>query len=204
MKKNYKHIIIFLWASLLCASTPLSLKATPTHASIENDLRVPIASVSISKSSKTTEYALDPATLNKMADYLSPSNASKLESIGGVEGLKNFLKQNGDVPCGNCTSGKPVFNGRGMDEMIENFVEVGHAYREYAEFCNKLKSGAEHTLDAMREGTQHTLEMMRKNPGKYAPIVGTTSNLNRAMAPFLPSSKAIRMTLGAKLPILNL
>ena len=118
---------------------------------------------------KTTEYAIDPNTVKKVADYLSPNNANKLNAIGGIDELKNFIKANGDVPCATCTSGKPIFNGRGLDEMIENFIEVGHAFRNHPELWSKLKSGADHPLAAIREGTQHTFKVLKDNLSKYAP-----------------------------------
>ena len=81
MTKNYKHIILLLWYSLLCASTPLSLKATPTHASIENDLRVPGEFISISKDfSKTKKYD----TTNNLK-LLTKSGQTANRSLSGAE-----------------------------------------------------------------------------------------------------------------------
>ena len=67
-------MVLVLWYSLLCVSTPLSLKATPTHASIGNDLRVPEEFISISKdSSKTKKYD----TTNKQKPAVFILNVAK-------------------------------------------------------------------------------------------------------------------------------
>lgn len=124
----------------------------------------------IPNQSGTTQFALDPNTINKVADYLSPDNASKLDAIGGVDELKSFITKHPDVPCSTCNGGGlPVFGSRTMDEMIENFVEVGHIFKDHPDLWQKLKIGTESANAAMREGTQHTLKVFKDNPSKYAP-----------------------------------
>ena len=66
MKNSYLYIILIFWCGLLCASTPLSLKANPTSSSIGSDLRFPVASVSISKDSLTTKKS-DTTTNRQLA-----------------------------------------------------------------------------------------------------------------------------------------
>ena len=107
-----------------------------------------------SKIGVNTQFAVDPATLNKLADYLSPANANKLTAIGGKIELEKFLAKHGDVPCGICgTGGRPVFGPRNLDEMIENFVEVGYNFRNHQTLWNKLKQGTASANAAMREDT---------------------------------------------------
>jgi hypothetical protein len=121
-----------------------------------------------------TAFGRDVKSLQKIADYISeipaPGQLRKIDAIGGEEGLYNFISKNTDVPCTTCgNGGLPVFAGRNMDEMLENYIEVGHIYRNHQDLWSKLSSGANHPLGAMREGTQHTLETIRLNPSKYAP-----------------------------------
>lgn len=124
----------------------------------------------IPNQSGTTQFALDPNTVNKVADYLSTSNADKLDAIGGIDELKSFITKHSDVPCNTCNGGGlPVFGSRTMDEMIENFVEVGHIFKDHPDLWQKLKIGTESANAAMREGTQHTLKVFKDNPSKYAP-----------------------------------
>lgn len=56
-----------------------------------------------------------------------------------------------------------------MHEMIENFVEVGHLFKDFPEFWAKIESGALHPIAAMREGTQHMMYTFKTNPTKYHP-----------------------------------
>ncbi len=125
---------------------------------------------SVGRQGGFTQFALDMPTLNRVADYLSPANAEKLKSIGGREGLAVFISKNSDVPCASCgTGGINVFAGRTLDNMIQNYVEVAHAFRNHPDLWGKLSQGVNHSLPAMREGTQHTLEVFRNNPSKYSP-----------------------------------
>ena len=101
---------------------------------------------------------------------LAPENAEKLKAIGGEQGLINFLKKYKDAPCGNCgEAGRKIFGGRTIDEMLENYVEVAHTFRNRPDLWKKIEEGALSSNAAMREGTQHMLSTFKKNPKKYAP-----------------------------------
>ena len=101
---------------------------------------------------------------------LAPENAEKLKAIGGEQGLINFLKKYKDAPCGNCKdAGRKIFGGRTLDEMLENYVEVAHTFRNRPDLWKKIEEGALSSNAAMREGTQHMLSTFKKNPKKYAP-----------------------------------
>ena len=102
--------------------------------------------------------------------YLAPENAEKLKAIGGESGLKNFLAKYKDAPCGNCEeAGRKIFGGRTIDEMLENYVEVAHTFRNRPDLWKKIEEGALSSNAAMREGTQHMLSTFKKNPKKYMP-----------------------------------
>ena len=102
--------------------------------------------------------------------YLAPENAEKLKAIGGELGLKNFLAKYKDAPCGNCEeAGRKIFGGRTIDEMLENYVEVAHTFRNRPDLWKKIEEGALSSNAAMREGTQHMLFTFKKNPKKYTP-----------------------------------
>ena len=102
--------------------------------------------------------------------YLAPENAEKLKAIGGELGLKNFLAKYKDAPCGNCEeAGRKIFGGRTIDEMLENYVEVAHTFRNRPDLWKKIEEGALSSNAAMREGTQHMLSTFNKNPKKYTP-----------------------------------
>jgi len=102
--------------------------------------------------------------------YLAPENAEKLKAIGGESGLKNFLAKYKDAPCGNCKeAGRKIFGGRTIDEMLENYVEVAHTFRNRPDLWKKIEEGALSNNAAMREGTQHMLSTFKKNPKKYTP-----------------------------------
>ena len=101
---------------------------------------------------------------------LAPENAEKLKAIGGEQGLINFLKKYKDAPCGNCgEAGRKIFGGRTIDEMLENYVEVAHTFRNHPDLWKKIEEGALSNNAAMREGTQHMLSTFKKNPKKYTP-----------------------------------
>lgn len=101
---------------------------------------------------------------------LAPENAEKLKAIGGEQGLINFLKKYKDAPCGNCKeAGRKIFGGRTIDEMLENYIEVAHTFRNRPDLWKKIEEGALSSNAAMREGTQHMLSTFKKNPKKYAP-----------------------------------
>ena len=102
--------------------------------------------------------------------YLAPENAEKLKAIGGESGLKNFLAKYKDAPCGNCKDGgRKIFGDRTIDEMLENYVEVAHTFRNRPDLWKKIEEGALSSNAAMREGTQHMLSTFKKNPKKYTP-----------------------------------
>ena len=101
---------------------------------------------------------------------LAPENAEKLKAIGGESGLKNFLAKYKDAPCGNCKeAGRKIFGGRTIDEMLENYIEVAHTFRNRPDLWKKIEEGALSSNAAMREGTQHMLSTFKKNPKKYTP-----------------------------------
>ena len=101
---------------------------------------------------------------------LAPENAEKLKAIGGESGLKNFLAKYKDAPCGNCKdAGRQIFGGRTIDEMLENYVEAAHTFRNRPDLWKKIEEGALSSNAAMREGTQHMLSTFKKNPKKYTP-----------------------------------
>ena len=101
---------------------------------------------------------------------LAPENAEKLKAIGGEQGLIDFLKKYKDAPCGNCKdAGRKIFGGRTIDEMLENYVEVAHTFRNRPDLWKKIEEGALSSNAAMREGTQHMLSTFKKNPKKYTP-----------------------------------
>ena len=101
---------------------------------------------------------------------LAPENAEKLKAIGGEQGLINFLKKYKDAPCGNCgEAGRKIFGGRTIDEMLENYVEAAHTFRNRPDLWKKIEEGALSSNAAMREGTQHMLSTFKKNPKKYMP-----------------------------------
>ena len=106
---------------------------------------------------------------NKLVN-LAPENAEKLKAIGGESGLKNFLAKYKDAPCGNCgEAGRKIFGGRTLDEMLENYVEAAHTFRNRPDLWKKIEEGALSSNAAMREGTQHMLSTFKKNPKKYTP-----------------------------------
>ena len=119
---------------------------------------------------KNSKFIDDTKTIEKITHYLAPENAEKLKAIGGESGLKNFLAKYKDAPCGNCKdAGRQIFGGRTIDEMLENYVEVAHTFRNRPDLWKKIEEGALSSNAAMREGTQHMLSTFKKNPKKYTP-----------------------------------
>ena len=114
--------------------------------------------------------AKENSYLRKKLVNLAPENAEKLKAIGGESGLKNFLTKYKDAPCGNCKdAGRKIFGGRTIDEMLENYIEVAHTFRNRPDLWKKIEEGALSSNAAMREGTQHMLSTFKKNPKKYTP-----------------------------------
>ena len=119
---------------------------------------------------KNSKFIDDTKTIEKITHYLAPENAEKLKAIGGESGLKNFLAKYKDAPCGNCGEAeRKIFGGRTLDEMLENYVEVAHTFRNRPDLWKKIEEGALSSNAAMREGTQHMLSTFKKNPKKYTP-----------------------------------
>ena len=114
--------------------------------------------------------AKENSYLRKKLVNLAPENAEKLKAIGGEQGLIDFLKKYKDAPCGNCKeAGRKIFGGRTIDEMLENYIEVAHTFRNRPDLWKKIEEGALSSNAAMREGTQHMLSTFKKNPKKYTP-----------------------------------
>ena len=119
---------------------------------------------------RNSKFIDDTKTIEKITHYLAPENAEKLKAIGGESGLKNFLAKYKDAPCGNCgEAGRKIFGGRTLDEMLENYVEAAHTFRNRPDLWKKIEEGALSSNAAMREGTQHMLSTFKKNPKKYTP-----------------------------------
>jgi len=91
---------------------------------------------------KNSKFIDDTKTIEKITHYLAPENAEKLKAIGGESGLKNFLAKYKDAPCGNCKdAGRQIFGGRTIDEMLENYVEVAHTFKNIEHIDMKFEKG---------------------------------------------------------------
>ena len=87
---------------------------------------------------KNSKFIDDTKTIEKITHYLAPENAEKLKAIEGESGLKNFLAKYKDAPCGNCKdAGRQIFGGRTIDEMLENYVEAAHTFRNRPDLWKK-------------------------------------------------------------------
>ena len=139
-------------------------------ANLAEDLSKKTNNILTKAFSEGSKFIDDKKTIEKITHYLAPENAEKLKAIGGEQGLINFLKKYKDAPCGNCKdAGRKIFGGRTLDEMLENYVEVAHTFRNRPDLWKKIEEGALSSNAAMREGTQHMLSTFKKNPKKYTP-----------------------------------
>ncbi|WP_255495783.1 hypothetical protein [Capnocytophaga sp. oral taxon 903] len=139
-------------------------------ANLAEDLSKKTNNILTKAFSEGSKFIDDKKTIEKITHYLAPENAEKLKAIGGEQGLINFLKKYKDAPCGNCKdAGRKIFGGRTIDEMLENYVEVAHTFRNRPDLWKKIEEGALSSNAAMREGTQHMLSTFKKNPKKYTP-----------------------------------
>ena len=139
-------------------------------ANLAEDLSKKTNNILTKAFSEGSKFIDDKKTIEKITHYLAPENAEKLKAIGGEQGLIDFLKKYKDAPCGNCKdAGRKIFGGRTIDEMLENYVEVAHTFRNRPDLWKKIEEGALSSNAAMREGTQHMLSTFKKNPKKYTP-----------------------------------
>ena len=139
-------------------------------ANLAEDLSKKTNNILTKAFSEGSKFIDDKKTIEKITHYLAPENAEKLKAIGGESGLKNFLAKYKDAPCGNCKdAGRQIFGGRTIDEMLENYVEAAHTFRNRPDLWKKIEEGALSSNAAMREGTQHMLSTFKKNPKKYTP-----------------------------------
>jgi len=139
-------------------------------ANLAEDLSKKTNNILTKAFSEGSKFIDDKKTIEKITHYLAPENAEKLKAIGGEQGLIDFLKKYKDAPCGNCKdAGRKIFGGRTLDEMLENYVEVAHTFRNRPDLWKKIEEGALSSNAAMREGTQHMLSTFKKNPKKYTP-----------------------------------
>ena len=139
-------------------------------ANLAEDLSKKTNNILTKAFSEGSKFIDDKKTIEKITHYLAPENAEKLKAIGGEQGLIDFLKKYKDAPCGNCKdAGRKIFGGRTLDDMLENYVEVAHTFRNRPDLWKKIEEGALSSNAAMREGTQHMLSTFKKNPKKYTP-----------------------------------
>ena len=149
------------------SNTLLLYQARATSSRQQGELKLTNKKKSVIKFKKLID---DTKTIEKITHYLAPENAEKLKAIGGEQGLIDFLKKYKDAPCGNCKdAGRKIFGGRTIDEMLENYIEVAHTFRNRPDLWKKIEEGALSSNAAMREGTQHMLFTFKKNPKKYTP-----------------------------------
>jgi len=145
-------------------------KAGKQIANLAEDLSKKTNNILTKAFSEGSKFIDDKKTIEKITHYLAPENAEKLKAIGGEQGLIDFLKKYKDAPCGNCKdAGRKIFGGRTIDEMLENYVEVAHTFRNRPDLWKKIEEGVLSSNAAMREGTQHMLSTFKKNPKKYTP-----------------------------------
>ena len=139
-------------------------------ANLAEDLSKKTNNILTKAFSEGSKFIDDTKTIEKITHYLAPENTEKLKAIGDEQGLIDFLKKYKDAPCGNCKdAGRKIFGGRTLDEMLENYVEVAHTFRNRPDLWKKIEEGALSSNAAMREGTQHMLSTFKKNPKKYTP-----------------------------------
>ena len=153
------------------ANVGLYVKGEKAVISLEKEVKISrVEEILTEVFPKNSKFIDDTKTIEKITHYLAPENAEKLKAIGGEPGLKNFLAKYKDAPCGNCKdAGRKIFGGRTIDEMLENYVEAAHTFRNRPDLWKKIEEGALSSNAAMREGTQHMLSTFKKNPKKYAP-----------------------------------
>ena len=153
------------------ANVGLYVKGEKAVLSLEKEVKISrVEEILTEVFPKNSKFIDDTKTIEKITHYLAPENAEKLKAIGGESGLKNFLAKYKDAPCGNCgEAGRKIFGGRTIDEMLENYVEVAHTFRNRPDLWKKIEEGALSSNAAMREGTQHMLSTFKKNPKKYTP-----------------------------------
>ena len=153
------------------ANVGLYVKGEKAVISLEKEVKISrVEEILTEVFPKNSKFIDDTKTIEKITHYLAPENAEKLKAIGGESGLKNFLAKYKDAPCGNCKdAGRQIFGGRTIDEMLENYVEAAHTFRNRPDLWKKIEEGALSSNAAMREGTQHMLSTFKKNPKKYTP-----------------------------------
>ena len=153
------------------ANVGLYVKGEKAVISLEKEVKISrVEEILTEVFPKNSKFIDDTKTIEKITHYLAPENAEKLKAIGGESGLKNFLAKYKDAPCGNCKdAGRKIFGGRTLDEMLENYVEAAHTFRNRPDLWKKIEEGALSSNAAMREGTQHMLSTFKKNPKKYTP-----------------------------------
>ena len=153
------------------ANVGLYVKGEKAVLSLEKEVKISrVEEILTEVFPKNSKFIDDTKTIEKITHYLAPENAEKLKAIGGEQGLIDFLKKYKDAPCGNCKdAGRKIFGGRTLDEMLENYVEVAHTFRNRPDLWKKIEEGALSSNAAMREGTQHMLSTFKKNPKKYTP-----------------------------------
>ena len=153
------------------ANVGLYVKGEKAVISLEKEVKISrVEEILTEVFPKNSKFIDDTKTIEKITHYLAPENAEKLKAIGGEPGLKNFLAKYKDAPCGNCKdAGRQIFGGRTIDEMLENYVEAAHTFRNRPDLWKKIEEGALSSNAAMREGTQHMLSTFKKNPKKYTP-----------------------------------
>lgn len=153
------------------ANVGLYVKGEKAVLSLEKEVKISrVEEILTEVFPKNSKFIDDTKTIEKITHYLAPENAEKLKAIGGEPGLKNFLAKYKDAPCGNCKdAGRQIFGGRTIDEMLENYVEAAHTFRNRPDLWKKIEEGALSSNAAMREGTQHMLSTFKKNPKKYTP-----------------------------------
>ncbi|WP_454999569.1 hypothetical protein, partial [Capnocytophaga gingivalis] len=153
------------------ANVGLYVKGEKAVISLEKEVKISrVEEILTEVFPKNSKFIDDTKTIEKITHYLAPENAEKLKAIGGEPGLKNFLAKYKDAPCGNCKdAGRQIFGGRTIDEMLENYVEAAHTFRNRPDLWKKIEEGTLSSNAAMREGTQHMLSTFKKNPKKYTP-----------------------------------
>ena len=153
------------------ANVGLYVKGEKAVISLEKEVKISrVEEILTEVFPKNSKFIDDTKTIEKITHYLAPENAEKLKAIGGESGLKNFLAKYKDAPCGNCKdAGRQIFGGCTIDEMLENYVEAAHTFRNRPDLWKKIEEGALSSNAAMREGTQHMLSTFKKNPKKYTP-----------------------------------
>ncbi|MDR0196397.1 MAG: hypothetical protein LBI73_14855 [Myroides sp.] len=106
--------------------------------SLSNKLEDKAREIVIKAFGRDSQFAKDDLVLNKITEFLQPSNKITLDAIGGEKGLQDIIIANVRAGCSTCGNASTSFL-KNMDEYLDDVLYFGNTFAGKEGFDKVIK-----------------------------------------------------------------